>query len=86
MKPKCPKKAKAVRIPLFCDEDDSVPISETENEENLPCGFSGVKYFEEKSVLKGEWIGSQRCNTWSYGACVGALGKKQFIYAKYMSG
>jgi ribosomal protein L27 len=65
---------------LFIDEDDSVPISETENEENLPCRFSGVKYFDEKSVLKGEWIGCQRCKTWSHEVYVGANGKKKTIH------
>jgi hypothetical protein len=36
-----------------------VPISETEKEENVPCGFCDVKYFDEKSVLEGEWLGCQ---------------------------
>jgi hypothetical protein len=56
-----------------------VPISEIENEENLPCRFSGVKkaYFDEKSVLKGEWIGCQRYKTWSHEVYVGANGKKK---------
>jgi hypothetical protein len=59
------------------DEDDSVPISETENEETLPCGFRGVKYFGENSVLKGEWIGYRRCKTWCCEVCVGGRGKKK---------
>jgi hypothetical protein len=54
----------------------SVPISETENEENLLCGFSGVKCFDEKSGLMGEWIGCQRCKKWSHEICVSVQGKK----------
>jgi hypothetical protein len=85
LKPKLSKKAKAVRVALLSsDEDDPVPISDAENEENLPCGFCGVKYCEEKSVLKGEWIRCQRCKTWFHEVCVGAQGKKQFICGKCM--
>jgi ribosomal protein L27 len=64
----------------------SVSISETENEENLPYGFSGVKCFDEKSVLKGEWIGCQRCKKWSHEICVSVQGKKKSIWANCMSG
>jgi hypothetical protein len=56
LKPKLSEKAKAIGVVLLSSDNDSVPLSETESEENLRCGFGGVKYFDEKSVIKGEWI------------------------------
>jgi hypothetical protein len=45
LKPKITQKAKAMPAaqPLS-DEDDSVPITESENEESLLCGFCISKY------------------------------------------
>jgi hypothetical protein len=58
LEPKSTKQAKAVLFALPArNEDGSVPISESEQEENSPHGICGLKYFVEKLLLKGQWIG-----------------------------
>lgn len=53
-------------------------------DENIPCGFCGLKYLTEKSARKGDWIKCQKCQVWYHEVCVGAIGKKQFVCGKCM--
>jgi hypothetical protein len=61
------------------NEDGSVPISDYEKGHNLPYTFCGLKYFNEKSVLKGDWISCQQCKRWFHEHCIGAQDRNQFI-------
>jgi hypothetical protein len=52
LKPKTTHQEKVVPVAQsYRDRGDPVPISERENGENLPCGFWGLSYSEEKSVF-----------------------------------
>jgi hypothetical protein len=53
-----------------------------EDNENMPCGFCGLKYSSVKCVQKGDWIGCQKCKTWYHEVCVGAAGRKQLKCGK----
>lgn len=60
----------------------SEEFSESSDEDNTPCGFCGVRYLEEQSLSKGDWISCQKCCRWFHEICVGARGKKKFICGK----
>jgi hypothetical protein len=50
------EKLKAVPVAQSSScEDDSVLITDSQDKDDFPYGFSGSKYFHENSVLKGEW-------------------------------
>jgi len=52
---------KAVLVALWTRNNETTePISESERE-NSAWSFRGLKYFNEKPVLNGYWIRSQRC-------------------------
>jgi hypothetical protein len=84
LKPDSTKKAKAVLVVLSPrNEDGSVPITERESEENLPWGLYRLKYFDEKSILKGYWIRCQHCKTWLLEVCVDA--KTVYLWIMYVN-
>lgn len=60
----------------------SEEITESSDEENTPCAFCGVRYLEQKSQNKGDWISCQKCCRWFHEICVGAHGKKKFVCGK----
>lgn len=73
LKPKTTKDAKEVLVVLSIrNECGSLFITESEKEGNLRCGFCSLKCFDEKSVLKGDWISNGQCKTCLHGICVGA--------------
>jgi hypothetical protein len=85
LKPKTTKKVQAVPAAQSpSDEFNSELISVSENNESLPCGFCGLKYFGEKSVLKVEWIRCEKRETWFHDVCVGVQGRKQLSCGRCM--
>jgi hypothetical protein len=59
LKPKGTKKAKAALVAYPAMKMAHCPSVKSVKRRHLPCGFCGLHYFDENSVLKGQWNRSQ---------------------------